>query len=260
MKAYPLLVLLFSMQLLHAQQPPAAKPKYVTVINDEIVSQEKVNEYMKAGAVKSMNKGVSEEERARLAAKLGEQVGEREFIIVISLFAEGEKGKEIKPGAATTTKTETKKISGVVIKPGDAAKDFTVVQLDGTEIHLSGLKGKVVLLNFWATWCAPCLMEFYDIPAKILAPYKNESFVFLPVSKGETKEKVAAKMERLKKDGIDFPVAIDPAEITAGLYGADTLPKNVLIDKEGIIRYVTTGNAEGNIEVLANEIRKLLSK
>lgn len=255
MKTGFLLILLLSLQFSHAQQTPAPKPKYVTIINDEIVSQEKVQELVKQGAVKNMRKGVSEEERARLVARLGEQVGEKEFIIVIT-----EEDKAAKSTPAAPVKTESKKSSGVIVTPGEVAKDFTVTLLNGTQVKLSDLKGKVVLLNFWATWCAPCLLAFYDIPSKILEPYKNDAFVFLPISKGEAKEKVAEKMAHLKTKGIDFPVAIDPTELIATLYGADTLPKNILIDKNGVVRFVMTGNAEGNIEKLAEEIKRLVQQ
>lgn len=68
------------------------------------------------------------------------------------------------------------------------------------------------------------------------------------------------KMERLKKDGIRFPVAIDPSGTIANLYNAEPIPKNVLIDKKGIVRYVSTGNAEGNLDKLLIEIKKLLNE
>ena len=103
-------------------------------------------------------------------------------------------------------------------------------------------------------------MEFYDIPSKILGPFKDKDFVFLPISKAETKENVEEKMKRLKKDSIDFPVALDPKGIISNLYSAESIPKNVLIDKNGTVRYISIGNAEGNLDKLAIEIKKLLEE
>jgi thiol-disulfide isomerase/thioredoxin len=57
--------------------------------------------------------------------------------------------------------------------------------INGEKVSIADLRGKVIHLNFWATWCAPCLMEFYDIPEKILEPYRNDDFIFLPISIGE---------------------------------------------------------------------------
>ena len=248
------------MHLSQAQQNPTSKPKYVTIINDEIVSMDKVDEYANQGYIKQMVKGVSEAERTRLSKKIGD-IGDKEFIILVSLYTEEEKKENENTSQLNTIKKDsTKKDGASVLELNIAAKDFTVQMLDGSKVKLSSLKGKVVLINFWATWCAPCLMEFYDIPAKVLKPFKNKQFVFLPISKGESREKVALKMVRLKKDGIHFPVALDPKGIISDLYRIETIPKNVLIDKNGIIRYVSIGNEEGNLDKLVLEIKKLLEK
>jgi peroxiredoxin len=103
-------------------------------------------------------------------------------------------------------------------------------------------------------------MEFYDIPEKILEPYKNDKLVFLPISIGENKEIVMQKMQRLKKDNIAFNVGLDPNKKIWNQYATKAIPKSFLIDQNGIIRFVSTGNTEGSLDKLATEIKNLLDK
>jgi len=138
-----------------------------------------------------MNKGVSEEVRNQLAEKFGNKIGEKEFIIIIELLTEEEKVKRQEKTDSNMPSVKKEVNDGLKLHINDSAKEFTVQMIDGENITLFDMKSKVVLLNFWATWCAPCLMELYEIPNKILEPFKDSKFI--SISRGESKDKVRKK-------------------------------------------------------------------
>ncbi len=258
------IVLIFALYgfTLFAQEKDVKKPEYVIIANNEIITKEKLEELGQQGLIKGMNKGVTEKERNKLKKKFGDIIGDREFVIKIDLLTEKEKvERENKTTSDNKKSSKSKNLNNQLkLNINDIANEFTVEMINGEKINLSDLKGKVVLLNYWATWCAPCLIEFAEFPKKILEPFKDEGFILIAVSIGESKEKVEKKMDKMKKYGVNFNVGIDPKKEIWNKYATGAIPKSFVIDKNGVIKYISIGNSEGNVDKLASEIKKLIAE
>src|SRR5690242_2825031 len=137
-------------------QSNSKRPAYTVIANGKIITREIVDSLGKLGYVKSMQKGVTEEERAKLVKEFGDKIGDKEFIVLISLYTEKEKNARAKHNTDyVAEKRDSTSDNTPTIKVNDSIRDFTVKMIDGKTIKLSELKGKVILINFWATWCAP---------------------------------------------------------------------------------------------------------
>ncbi|KLU59024.1 thiol-disulfide oxidoreductase ResA [Peptococcaceae bacterium CEB3] len=118
---------------------------------------------------------------------------------------------------------------------GNLAPDFSVPMSDGNTLKLSSLRGKPVLLNFWATWCPPCRMEMPDIQ-KIFK--ENYPVQIVGVN---LKEEPMTVEGFLSRNGYTYPVGFDLKGKIASLYNVSGIPTSYAIDAKGIIRHVQTG-------------------
>ena len=140
----------------------------------------------------------------------------------------------------TGGETESADPSGPIAE-GDAYRDFTVSLADGGEFTLSDHEGKVILLNFWATWCGPCVGE---MPAfeKLQETY-GEDLVLVAVNSGEDEETVTSFLE---ENGYTFPVVLDPEYAVAMLYPIDAIPYTVIIGTDGKVAVTQVGAGDAD--------------
>jgi peroxiredoxin len=112
------------------------------------------------------------------------------------------------------------------------APDFCLEGLNGKKLQLHSLRGNVILLNFWATWCGPCREEMPSMEA-LYQQYKDRDFMLLTISVDEGSPEPIRKF--IQKNDYHFPVLFNPTGKTLDLFGIDRIPATLLIDKKGRI-------------------------
>lgn len=142
-----------------------------------------------------------------------------------------------------------KKVSG-------KAKDFTLSSNTGKNIRLSDLKGKVVMINFWASWCGPCRQEF-PLLDDMYKRYQPAGFELLGVNI-EPKKKDADKL--LKQIPVTFPILYDTEQKVSELYDVSAMPTTILIDKNGKMRYLAKGYKPGYEKDYKEQVKALLKE
>lgn len=128
---------------------------------------------------------------------------------------------------------------GYIVKVGDLAPDFEMTLSNGEVVALSSLRGKVVMLQFTASWCGVCRKEMPYIEKEIWAKHKNNpSFALYGVDREEPVEKIA---ELIEKTGVTYPIGLDPNSEIFTLYAEERagITRNVIIDRDGRIVMLT---------------------
>lgn len=123
---------------------------------------------------------------------------------------------------------------------GQPAPQFTLVDTKGKTWNLAELRGKVVFVNFWATWCPPCREEMPSMQA-VHASMPDESFVMLSILSNDDPAQATAMAERT---GLTFPILIDPESKVGQAYGLTGLPETYIIDKQGVLREKFIGGVQ----------------
>lgn len=140
---------------------------------------------------------------------------------------------------------------------GDPGLDFTARLAGGGSFTLSEQAGKVVLVNFWATWCGPCVREMPDIAALYEEYGAGDQVVILAVNSGESEKTVDSF---IKQNKIPFPVAYDTNDDISYAYGIDSIPRTVVFNRDGTVSADLTGSlSSGNYERLQKAVETALA-
>lgn len=159
--------------------------------------------------------------------------------------------------ACGSSKSASDAEAATLVTAGDVAPDFTVEMLDGGNLSLSSLRGKVVLVNFWATWCPPCRQELKRVQKDLIDRFADRDFVFLPISRGEERDVVAAFRD---KNQYTFPLGLDPTQSIYDRYALNFIPRNFLIGRDGIVVTSTVGYDAEEFNALIQTIEKTLNE
>jgi thiol-disulfide isomerase/thioredoxin len=173
-------------------------------------------------------------------------------------------GQTISPAGSTTGKSDNteNKITRLLMEAGIqvAAEDidiidFTLPLLDGTDFTLSEQKGRVIFLNFWATWCGPCRLEMPSMEA-VYQKLKYKGFEIVAVNLGESKDIVSSFMNEYN---LSFPAALDTRGVTGSIYNVQAIPTTYIVDKRGLIVARLVGSIDWNTPKVMAALEALLN-
>lgn len=134
------------------------------------------------------------------------------------------------------------------------APDFTLKSRSGENVRLEDLRGQVVMLNFWASWCGPCRQEM-PLMDELYEQYKDLGFTILAVNVDENREDA---LRFLDKVPVSYPILYDPESRVSERYEVQAMPTTVMIDRDGNARYLHHGYQAGYEEDYERQIRELV--
>lgn len=149
---------------------------------------------------------------------------------------------------------------GYLVRVGDRAPDFDMALPDGSTVTLSSLRGKVVMLQFTASWCGVCRKEMPHIESDIWQRHKdNPEFALYGIDREEPVEKI---QELIEATGVTYPIGMDPDAGIFGLYAEKSagITRNVIIDRDGEIVMLTRLYDEEEFREMVDTIDQLLER
>jgi len=144
--------------------------------------------------------------------------------------------------------------SSASITPGAAAPGFQLHSAASSDLSLNDLKGQVVLINFWASWCGPCRQEM-PVLEQLYKKYKSAGFTLLGVN---VEPKSGDAEGFLKSTPVSFPILFDPDSKVSKLYEVSGMPSTVILDRTGKVRYIHHGYKPGEESEYLDQIRALV--
>lgn len=144
--------------------------------------------------------------------------------------------------------------SAASIAPGVQAPAFQLHSAASADLSLSELKGQVVLINFWASWCGPCRQEM-PVLEQLYRKYKAAGFTLVGVN---VEPKSGDAESFLKSTPVSFPILFDPDSKVSRLYEVTGMPSTVIVDRAGKVRYIHHGYKPGEESEYLDQIRALV--
>lgn len=152
--------------------------------------------------------------------------------------------------------TRAQDTSGDIVKVGQAMPAFTIVSDNGQKISSASLKGKVILVNLFATWCPPCQKELAEVQKTLWPKYKdNKDFVLLVIGREHTD---ADLLKYNEKKGFTFPLYPDKNRAIFNAFAKNLIPRSYLIGKDGKVIYASKGYSEEDFAELMSQIETAL--
>jgi len=134
------------------------------------------------------------------------------------------------------------------------APDFTLRTTEGGNMRLQEQRGRVVMVNFWATWCGPCKIEMPHLN-RLYEKYRSSGFVLMGVNVDEDPRNAVNTAAKL---GVTFPVLLDADKRVSRLYDLSTMPTTLIIDRDGRVRHLHRGYRDGYEQTYDQQIREML--
>jgi peroxiredoxin len=139
---------------------------------------------------------------------------------------------------SATAMAQEPKDETTLVTEGMDVPQFTVQMLDGSSVNIADLKGKVVVVNFWATWCPYCVRELAEVQAGLIDKFAGKDLVFIAISHGEEQSDVA---EFVESKGYKFPIGFDGDSSVCKKFATQGIPRNFVIDRDGKVAMSSIG-------------------
>ncbi len=148
---------------------------------------------------------------------------------------------------------------GYIVKVGDPCPDFSLTMIDGKSLSLNNIKGKVVVLQFTASWCSVCRKEMPHLETEVWQRFKDEDFILIGVDRDEPLDVVKKFADEMK---VTYPMALDPGAEIFGLFADKKagVTRNIVLDQNGKIVFLTRLFEEKEFNQMIDVIDRLISE